>query len=746
MICVFLAVSTLAVYWGVLQSDFVNFDDPIYVSENEHVVTGLSGDNITWAFTSKEVSYWHPLTWLSHMLDCQLYGLRAGMHHLTSLLLHIANSLLLFFVLKQMTGAVWRSAFAAALFALHPLNVDSVAWIAERKNVLSTLFWLLTIWAYASYVYRGGTSRYLLTIALFALGLLAKPMLVTLPFVMLLLDYWPLGRYRFEQPGDTSKTAKSTAFSYYLSVFFRLLREKIPFFALSVVAVYFFSSSGHLAGIEVPEEMVPIKLRVANALVSYISYIGKMVWPCKLAVFYPYPDRAPMREAGGASLLLVCVSVVALKLLKRRPYLAVGWLWYLGTLLPVIGLFQVGLWPAMADRWAYVPLIGLLVIIAWGSGDLAAKWRLPNFIAGLAAGVCVSALMVCTWLQVGYWRDGFTLFTRALQVTSGNYIANYNLGTFLFRKERADEAIEYYKKAIAIHPSYVDAHYSLGIALSAEQRYAEAIKEYHAVLRLRKDHKKILFRLADALAKNGQLDEAVIYYKKALEGDPNDTETLNNFALALVRKGEVDEAIKLYQQSLENDPNSVEVLNNLGNALVSRKDFARAVSCYKKALRLRPGFAETPYNLANALKQAGQIDEAVFYYREALRLKPDNADAHYGLGLVLTQLKKYNEAVEHFKKAIRLNPDYAQAYYNLGVVFANQNMNAEAIEQFRQVLRIHPNDAEMHCNVGILLAQEGRLDEAVKEFREALRLNPGFTKAREQLEAALAKKAVSNPR
>jgi len=544
LICGFLVVSTLVVYWQILYSDFVNFDDPIYVTENAHVKTGLTRENVVWAFTSDDVSYWHPLTWLSHMLDCELYGLRAGMHHLTSLILHIANSLLLFLVFKRMTGTLWRSGFVAALFALHPFNVDSVAWIAERKNVLSTLFWILTMLSYVHYRERPGVRRYLLVFLIFTLGLLAKPMLVTLPFVMLLLDYWPLGRFRFEQQCDDSngESDKPIISSYQVSLFFRLLREKIPFLVLSVVSVYLFSSSVQRPRTAVSMEQVPIKLRIANALVSYVKYIGRMFWPRKLAVFYPYPDTVPMWQVIGALLLLVCISVVVILVLRRKPYLAVGWLWYLGTLIPVIGLFQAGLWPAIADRWAYVPLIGLFIMIAWGVGELATMWRLRKLTVAFPACVCLLALMVCTRLQVGYWHNGFTLFTRALEVTSNNYIAHLNLGNVLLRQKQLEEAISHYEKAIRIHRKYVDAHYNLGIALSLEKRYAEAIEEYYTVLRLKKNHKKVLFRLANALAKTGQLDKAISYYNKALQKKPNDAEIRNNLAMALVKKGKIHQA------------------------------------------------------------------------------------------------------------------------------------------------------------------------------------------------------------
>ena len=631
----------------------------------------------------------------------------------------------------------------AAVFALHPLHVESVAWVAERKDVLSTLFWLLTMWSYAGYAHRGGVKRYLITLLLFALGLMAKPMLVTLPFVMLLLDYWPLSRLQPKEFSIESLPQERNIENIKdkISIFFHLLLEKIPFFILAAVSSLITLIVQRKGRAVVALEMLSPVSRICNAVVSYVVYIVKTFVPTRLAVYYPYPDTVPIWQVAGAILLLVLISVAVLTV--RRKYLVFGWLWYVVTLIPVIGLVQVG-GQARADRYMYVPMTGLLIMVAWGLGNLAAKWQWRKFTLALAAGVCLSVLMVCTWLQVGYWHNSFTLFTRAIGVTTNNHIAHLNLGNFLIKQEKADEAIGHYKKAIEFHRDYVDAHFNLGIALSSEKRYDEAIKEYYTVLRLQKNYGGALLRLADALAQKGQLDKAISHYNRALQQNPSDVKVLNNFALALVKKGEIDGAIEYYRKSLEINPDSVEVLNNLGNALVKQKEFGWAVMHYEKALSLKPDFVETHYNLANALKQMGQFDEAVVYYQKALELKPDNVDAHYGLGLALAKLKKYDEAVICYKKAIQLKPDFAQAHYHLGIAFVNQKEIDKAIEQFREVLRIHPNDAEMHCNLGIVLAQKGRVDEAIKEFRIALHFNPEFSKAREQLKAALARKAVPN--
>ena len=738
-ICVVLVGVTVGVYRRVVGYDFVNFDDPMYVSENKRVNEGFSWEGVKWAFTPGKVAYWHPVTWLSHMLDCEVFGLRPGFHHLSNLIIHMVNSLLLFFVFKRMTGAVWRSAFVAAAFALHPVNVDSVAWIAERKNVLSTSFWLLTMWGYAGYVQRGGALRYMMALFAFLPGLLAKPMLVTVPFVLLLLDYWPFERFGFGGGGDGDEGGPSGR----AKVLAGLVWEKVPYFVLSGASVFMSWLSFRRLGVTISTELVPMKLRVTQGLVSYVMYLYKTLVPRQLAVFYPYPESVPFWESIGAGLLLVAVTFLLVWVLRRRRYFAVGWLWYVGTLVPVIGLLQAGLWPAVADRWMYVPGIGVFVIAAWGFGDLVEWLGSRRIVAWAAAGVCLCALAVCAWVQLGYWRNGSMLFRRALEVTEGNYIAHLNLGNELLREEKRDEAIEHYKRALDLHNTYVEAHYNLGTALGLERRYAEAVMAYRRVVELKGNHSRVYFHLGLALAKTGQVDEAISYYEKALERSPDNVEVLNNFALALVSKGKAEEAIGHYKRALEIELDSVGVLNNLGNALVELRMFEEAVGCFKRILVLKPGYAKAHYNLANALRQMGRAEDAAVHYREALRLRPEDIEAHYGFGLVLVQLGEYDEAEVHYRKAVELNPDFAQAYYNLGLIFVERAKIDKAVEQFREVLRIFPDDAEMHCNLGVLLAQKGLVDEAAEEFRTALRIAPGFSRAWEQLEAVLGDGADS---
>ncbi|MBN2272329.1 MAG: tetratricopeptide repeat protein [Sedimentisphaerales bacterium] len=742
LICVFLVCGIPAVYWQVLRSDFVNIDDTVYVTENPHIKTGLSTENVKWVFSIGKVAYWHPLTWLSHMLDCQLYGLRPGLHHLTSLALHIANSLLVFLVFKGMTGAVWQSAFVAAVFAFHPVNVDSVAWVAERKNVLSTLFWLLTMWIYAGYVTKGGARLYLLALGFFTLGLLAKPMLITLPFAMLLLDYWPLGRLSLKRlPGRSGKSKMLDSRTLHFS---RLVWEKLPFFALSFVSVFLSFLSMKRLGITTSTNLIPMKLRLANAAVSYVRYIDKIICPRKLAVFYPYPMDVAIWRSLGAVLLLACVSFVLIWVLRRRAYLSVGWLWFIGTLFPVIGLVQAGLWPAIADRWAYVPMIGVLIIVAWGAGDLAAKWRLPTSVLILAGGVCLSVLTFCAYRQAGYWRNSRTLFGHALDVTTDNYIAHLNFANTFMKEGKTAEAMAHYAKAVEIHPAFDDAHYNLGVGFSLQEAYEQAIKEYRIALNLNPGHFNARLRLAEALTRTGRLDEAVGQFEKLLQKEPDNVEALNNYALALSQMKRTAQAIELYNKALRIDPDSFEALNNLGTALAEQGRFDDAIAHLEKALRLKPSFTKTYYNLADAVRRAGRLDDAIEYYKQALRIDPEDKAGHFNLGRLLTERKKFNEAGEQFELAIELDGDFAVARYNLGQLLDGRGETDKAIAQFREVLRIYPDDAEMICNLGTLLAKQGRLDEAIAQFQKALRLDPGLSRAGEQLKAALLRKSAPN--
>jgi Flp pilus assembly protein TadD len=576
-VCLALIAANLIVYAPVWHHGFVNFDDDDYVTANPVVQHGLTWHGVAWALTTDHASNWHPLTWLSHMLDVQLYGLDPGAHHLTNLLLHIANTLLLFGLLNRMTGALGRSAFVAGLFAVHPLHVESVAWVAERKDVLSTLFWMLTLWAYVEYVKRpdlsqSGLRRYAVVLLFFALGLLAKPMLVTLPFVLLLLDFWPLGRI-----GTGSNPAGGVEISCdEWSSISRLVWEKVPLLVLAVASSIVTFVVHRRGAAVISLTAVPLQLRVENALVSYVVYIGKMLWPVHLAVLYPYPRTLPAWWVATAFLFLVGMSVAVIRAGPRHPYLPVGWFWYLGTMVPVIGLIQVGD-QAMADRYTYIPLIGLFIIVAWGVPDLLARWPLrlwkfvlPTISLPAAAVLVILACAIAARGQLEYWEDSTTLWTHTLAVTTRNNIAHNNLGAVLADEGKIGEAIAHYSEALRIKPDYADAHNNLGVALDDQGKVDEAIAHYTEALLIKPTYADAHSNLGIALANQGKIDEAIAQFTEALRINPDSAKAHNNLGVALASQGKLDEAIAHFTEALRIKPDYTDAHNNLELALARR--------------------------------------------------------------------------------------------------------------------------------------------------------------------------------
>ena len=510
-VAIAIILSNALIYAPVRQFAFVNSDDPVYVTANAQVLGGLNWANVEWAFAEAKVPYWHPLTFLSHMLDVELYGTNAGGHHVTSVILHIACSVMLFGLLLQMTGAMWRSAVVAALFSLHPLRVESVAWIAERKDVLSTFFWIATTWAYLLYVRRPGFKRYSALVFLFALGLSAKPMIVTLPFVLLLLDYWPLERIGFS---DASPKRGITSFGV-------LVKEKVPLFVLALLASLITFAAQRSVGAVNTLEAIPLSLRVANALQSYIAYIGDLLWPARLAALYPYPPAVSVSALLTAIFILAAVSVLMFIQHRRQPYLIVGWLWYLGTLLPVIGLIQVGP-QARADRFTYVPHIGLFIVLVWSVYELGR--RVPRHRV-LFAPLSAAAVAACTLLssrQVRIWRDSITLWEYTLGVTRDNGVAHYNLGVHLTSGGRIDDGIKHLSEAVRIAPDFAFAHNRLALALERRGHTAEVTRHLSEVVRLMPTSSEAYANLGVSLAQDGKNAEAIEAFSQALILNPND--------------------------------------------------------------------------------------------------------------------------------------------------------------------------------------------------------------------------------
>lgn len=665
LISLCLILVTLAVFWPVRNHDFINYDDPLYISENPHIREGLTWEGIQWAFSadlvsaSRNADYWLPVTFLSHMLTIELFGMNPAGHHLVNLGLHVLNSLLLFWVFQRITRDLWPSAFVALVFAIHPLQVESVAWVTERKDVLSTFFGMLTLMAYVGYTERPKPSRYLLMTLFFALGLMAKPMLVTLPFVLLLLDYWPLGRLRSEDGGG-------------LTTEWKLGWEKISLFALTAITIIITYLAAQRDGALVTIDSFPLGVRVGNALVSYVRYMGKMVWPQNLVVFYPYPgDTLPMWQVAGAGVVLVVISVLVVMEWRRRPYLIVGWLWYLGTLLPVIGIVQVGR-QAMADRFTYIPLIGLLIIFSWGASELMAAWRYGRTVLVASAGVLFLTLMVLTRFQLNHWRNNITLYEYTLQVMPDNYLAHNNMGTALSAQQKPNEAIAHFSQALAIRPKYGAAHKNLGVELANQGRFEMAITHYIQALQAVPNFSDAHNSLGSALTRQGRVEEAITHYFKALELNPDNETAHYNMGEVLAQQGRLDEAITHYTQALSTRPSYPDALNNLGVILMTQGKFEEALIHFSQLIAIKPEYGLSHYNMGLALTKLGRSKEAIPHYTQAVAIMPDNTQLHNNLGVALAEQGKVKEAVGHYMRALEIEPDYEVARHNLGLALGKK--------------------------------------------------------------------------
>jgi tetratricopeptide (TPR) repeat protein len=704
-LCLVLAGITFAVFGQTAGFQFVSYDDNKYVYENPMVAKGLTLKGFVWALSYGEIGHWHPLTWLSHMLDCQIFGLWAGGPHLINVTLHAMAAALLFLALREMTGSLWRSAFVAAVFAIHPLRVESVAWIAERKDVLSGVFFMLTLWAYARYARRPSPGRYVVVAVLYGLGLLCKNTVVTLPFVLLLLDWWPLQR---------------------VTLFWGLVREKIPLFLLS--------AGSCAATFLVPEKASDIYRlsfleRFGNAVVSYGVYIWQMVFPTGLAI--PYlnaPNSLPFWKVALVFVLLAAISITVWACRKCRPYLLVGWLWYLGMLIPAIGIVQISYY-VRADRYTYLPGIGLGLAGTWAVGDWSAGWKHRRAVMGGLMTTVIGALMVCAWIQTGYWKSTETLWTHTLACAPENYVAHEGLGLDLLQKGRVNEAISQYQESLQIRPGYVSARINLGNALLQKGSVDEAIAAFQKALQLKPGDAEAHYNFANALLQKGQMDEAIAHYQQAVQIKPGFAEAHNNLGHALFQKGRVDDAISHFQSALQINPAFADAHNNLGEAIRQKGKLDESIEQFQQALQIKPDFAEAHYNLGIALRQTGKIDEAIAQYQSALQINPALAEARLKLGIALFQKGQVDEAVAQYRKALQFKPGIADAYGNLGIALFQKGQMDEAVSQFRIALQIKPNDAEAHYNLGNALCQTGRVDEAIPHLQTALQIKPGHAPA-----------------
>jgi tetratricopeptide (TPR) repeat protein len=726
-----LMAATVALYWPVRDHEFINYDDDRYVTDNAIVQRGITMRGIVWAFSSLEVANWHPVTWLSHMLDCEIFGGskdRAGDHHLVNVVLHAINAALLVWLLASMTGAFWRSWLVAALFALHPLHVESVAWVAERKDVLSTLFGLLTLIAYVRWtrIIDGPAPRgtraplaYALMLGLFALGLMAKPMLVTWPFVMLLMDIWPLKRFWIKEarPHELGKSNSgklkvetSPAFNFQLSAFqlstlrvSTLLIEKLPLLAMSAASCVMTVIAQARSGAVWSAEALGIGQRVVNAAVAYAHYLWQTIWPTDLAVIYPLPANWPMPLVVASFALLAAVTVAAFALFRRRPWVLIGWLWFLGTLVPVIGIVQVGP-QAQADRYTYIPLIGIFIMLAWSLPHLNVETlkrqnvetlRFRRFdvsafpslvILGIAAALI--ALAVRTSVQLQHWRSSLTLFEHALAVTERNSIAHGNYAAALVHTDppRLQEAIDHNRKSLEYWPNNAKAAENLG----------------------------------NALALRGDLPQSLEYFQLALTIRPHYPEAMNDMGVVYARMGKADEAMRWYRLALETDPNMVEALANLGGLLVARQQYAEAMPLLEQAIELRPSHARAHFHHGVACSNTGQPERAAAEFEEAARLKPDYFEAWMNLGSVLLPAGRFDEAAAQFEQALRIQPDHPMARNSLARALHASGRHAQSLAHLRRLLEQYPDDAMLMINIAEVLLNA--TEATVRDPVEALEL------------------------
>lgn len=592
-ICLGLALIVILPFYQTSQFNFVIYDDSLYIMSNKNIQAGFNWNSISWAFTTMFGVNWHPLTWLSLILDYKMYGMNAGGYHVTSMLIHLVNSVLLFLILGRMTGQLWQSGFVAALFAVHPLHVESVAWVMERKDVLSAMFWLLTMGTYVYYVASPSWKRYIWVVVAFVLGLMSKPMLVTLPFVLLLLDYWPLRRF---QDGA--------------GVFidgWRLFLEKVPLLvlsaAVSAITIYGQGSIGAIKSLEnfgLPE-------RMANVTISYWEYVFKMLWPVKLACFYPYPTSFSIFVVVLSLVFLGAVCFFSFRYIRTVPYLGVGWFWFLGTLVPVIGIIQVGS-QAMADRYTYIPLIGLFIVIAWGIPDLLKGNPIYRYFVPVAAGTTILLMVILTYEQTGVWKDTRALFEHAIAVTENNYVAHNNLGTYLMKHKCLGEATSHFEKVVRIKPDNEKYLNNLGIALFQQNKYKESMTYYLRAIAVNPRFADTYYNAGDACLFNGRENEAIEYYQKGIQLRPGDAIAAvaeNNMAEILIHQKKLDEAIIYLRAAIKHHPNYAVARNTLALVLVRKNRIGEAINELKEALRINPQYTEARKNLS---RLEGSVD------------------------------------------------------------------------------------------------------------------------------------------
>ncbi len=693
-ISLILILIVISAFWRSYENAFINMDDDVYVTDNERVKKGINLENIKWSFSTIYFGFYYPFTWLSHMLDSELYGLNAGGHHITSVIIHIINTLLLFFVLYRMTGKEWRSFIVAGLFAVHPLHVESVVWISERKDILSALFFFLGLLFYSYYVEKVTIGRYILVLVSYLFGLMSKPMVITFPFVLLLLDYWPLKRINLEEVKESKKKSETG------KILWSLVKEKIPMFALIPLFSFLTFYAQKKAEAVVPLGNYNLIKRFTNAAISYFLYLKKMGFPDDLAAYYPI-------KRGGidygllfvSMLVLSLITYYSLKYLKTKRYLAVGWLWYLGMLVPVIGIVRIGD-QAMADRYTYIPLVGIFFAMVWIIGEVSENRVKVRMALSFMTSVLLLLLVFVTQFYVGLWKNEETLFNWALSKTKDNWFVHNNLGSFYFHNNRIEEGAMHIEKALSLNPNMATAHLNYGYYLAEKkEKYDEAIEHYRIAVELDPHLVKGWNNLGLALSRIGNIDEAIECFNKGKEVDPSFKGTYMNLGYAYSLKGYYDKAIETYKHLIEIDDDNEKSYNELGATLLDTGNYEEAIKYLQKAIELSPDFILARTNLALAFTKLGELEKAEKELRTIIRIKPDEVKAINDLGLLLMQSGRISEAKEKFEEGIKIAPDYENTYINLGVLMTEEKNYKKAAEYFKKAVEINPNSEIARSNL-----------------------------------------------
>lgn len=713
LICLFLVIVTFISFSSVIRNNFINFDDDIYIYNNNNIVTGLSLKNIIWAFTGIHALNYHPLTTLSHMLDCQFFGTNPHAHHFVNLIFHIFNVLLLFAVLNLMTERTWTSAFVAALFAIHPMHVESVAWVSERKDTLSTLFWLLVMLFYFYYASKNKKLFYVLALTAFALGLLAKPMLVTLPFVLLLLDFWPLNRFQKRQIS-------------------KLLIEKIPFLLMS--AGMSFITFMVQAKMELVKSLSHYSVldRLANAILTYVIYIEKLFWPVDLSIFYPHLQNSiSFWRLGQAVFVLVVITILSLLNLRRRPYIAAGWFWFLGTLIPVIGIFQVGL-QGYADRYTYVPYIGLFILITWFSLEASMHLKYRTLLLSFFAVIILSALGVKSFIQTKHWRNSISLYKHSINAVKNNWWAHEMLGNAYVSAGQTLNAISEYKKTLEYDPQNIGVQNRLAQAYIDINDVNQAIAIYEKILPPviydSNEPNDITYYSRDSFSSAQSVVE--LFYENA-----NMT-----LAKALERRGNIDQAIIRYKEILRVSPGSLTAHKNLGNLFLQKGHVDKAAREFSAVIQLQQDSILEYIELAKYLTANAEFQNAGKIYEMIIYFYPSDFEANNGLGIIFAQMGNLQKAEEYFAKVTVIAPDFAGGFINLGHALNLQGEIEQAKECYLKAVQLDSDSALAQCRLGQVLLSLNDIDSAIKHLEKALQINPNYSDARNSLDAALSKK------